>query len=464
MSSGYVLVVDDEPDIRDLVQDILEDEGYHVAIAENGETAREKLRLRRPDVLLLDIWMPDVDGITILKQLTENEDDLSFPVIMMSGHGTIETAVESTRLGAYDFLEKPLSLAKLLLTIEHALNAYKLNKENFGLKQQLYAVDDPIGKSEIIAKVRLDVENIANHDTCVLFNGEVGSGKGKFARYLHRQSNRKNAPFINVGVAGLNKETLIKDLFGYEENGKVKYGLIEQANNGILFIDDIAELDLFVQGRLLYLLENSEIYRVNGEEAVKVNCRIIAASHYNLDELVKMEKFRSDLFYQLGIMPIHIPPLRSHREDIPELLNHYRDRFVQQDKFTFRNFSIAAVNRLRNYEWLGNLLELKNMVQSLLISSDEETIEIEEIETLLLKHQNTSNKKNIMMHNPLFEIPLKEAREQFEKSYLEYRLTQEHASVGKVAQFAGVERTHLYRKIRSLGIDVKNLPHKSGLS
>jgi two-component system, NtrC family, nitrogen regulation response regulator NtrX len=462
MSSGYVLVVDDEPDIRDLVQDILEDEGYQVAIAENGAAAREKLRLRRPDVLLLDIWMPDIDGITILKQLTENEEDLSFPVIMMSGHGTIETAVESTRLGAYDFLEKPLSLAKLLLTIEHALSAYKLGKENHGLKQQLYAVDDPIGKSDLINKVRNDVENIANHDTCVLFNGEVGSGKGKFARYLHRQSNRKNGPFINVGVAGLNKDTLIKDLFGYEQNGKVKYGLIEQANNGILYIEDIAELDMFVQGRLLYLLENSEIYRVNGEEAVKVNCRVIAASHYNLDELVKKEKFRSDLFYQLGIMPIHIPPLRSHREDIPELLNHYRDRFVQQEKFTFRNFSIASINRLRNYEWLGNLLELKNMVQSLLISSDEETIEIEEIETLLLKHQNTSNKKSILLHNPLFEIPLKDAREQFEKSYLEYRLSQERGSVGKVAQFAGVERTHLYRKIRSLGIDVKNLNPKNG--
>ncbi|MFK5984863.1 MAG: sigma-54 dependent transcriptional regulator [Pseudomonadota bacterium] len=464
MSSGYVLVVDDEPDIRDLVQEILEDEGYQVAIAENGVEAKEKLRLRRPDVLLLDIWMPDIDGITILKQLTENDQELSFPVIMMSGHGTIETAVESTRLGAYDFLEKPLSLAKLLLTIEHALSAYKLDKENHGLKQQLYAVDDPIGKSDTMNKLRNDVVNIANHDTCVLFTGEVGCGKSKFARYLHRNSNRKNGPFIDVGVAGLNKETLIKELFGCEEKGKVKYGLIEQANNGILYIDDISELDLFVQGRLLYLLEKGEIYRVNGEEAVAVNCRIIATCRYNLDELVRAEKFRSDLFYQLGIMPVHIPPLRSHREDIPELLNHYRDRFVQQNKFTFRSFSIASINRLRNYEWLGNLLELKNTVQSLLISSDEEVIEMEEVDSLLLKHQQTNNKKNLMMLNPLFEIPLKEAREQFEKSYLEYRLSQEQGSVGKVAQFAGVERTHLYRKIRSLGINVKTLTHKKSQS
>jgi two-component system, NtrC family, nitrogen regulation response regulator NtrX len=461
MSSGYVLVVDDEPDIRDLVKDILEDEGYQVDIAENGEVAKEKLRQRRPDVLLLDIWMPDIDGITILKQLTENEETLSFPVIMMSGHGTIETAVESTRLGAYDFLEKPLSLAKLLLTIEHALSAYKLGKENHGLKQQLYAVDDPIGKSDAFNKIRTTVENVASHDTCVLLTGEIGSGKSKIARYMHRQSNRKDGPFIDVGVVGLNKESLVKDLFGYEENGKVKYGLIEQANNGILYIDDIAELDSFVQGRLLYLIENGEIYRVNGESAVKVNCRVVAASHYNLDDLVKSEEFRSDLYYQLGILPINVIPLRSHREDIPELLNHYRDRFVQQEKFTFRSFSIASINRLRNYEWPGNLLELKNLVQNLLISSDEESVEIDEIETLLHKYQSNSKKKSVMLHDPLFEVPLKEAREQFEKSYLEYRLSQEQGSVGKVAQFAGVERTHLYRKIRSLGIDVKNLTQKT---
>ncbi len=455
MSSGYVLVVDDEPDIRDLVQEILEDEGYEVSVAENGEIAQEQLRLRRPDVMLLDIWMPDIDGITILKNLKANDEKLSFPVIMMSGHGTIETAVESTRLGAYDFLEKPLSLAKLLLTIEHAIDAYKLDKENTGLKKQLYAVDDPIGKSEAMNKVCQDISKIANLDSCVLFQGEVGSGKSKFARYLHRHSSRKNMPMITVSVAGMNKETLIKDLFGFEKNGKVSYGLIEQANGGILFIDDIAELDLFVQGRIQYLLEKGEIYRVDGAAAVKVNCRIIAATHYNLEELVKNEKFRSDLYYQLKVRPIKIPPLRQHREDIPDLLNHYRDRFVQQENFTYRTFSTAALNRLRNYEWPGNLMELKNIVQSLLINSSDAEIEVEEVDNLLLNQKASGDSAANLMHNPLFEIPLKEAREQFEKSYLEYRLNQENGSVGKVAQFAGVERTHLYRKIRSLGIEVK---------
>ena len=461
MSSGYVLVVDDEPDIRELVQDILEDEGYQVGVAENGETAKQMLRQRRPDVLLLDIWMPDIDGISILKDLKANEDKLSFPVIMMSGHGTIETAVESTRLGAYDFLEKPLSLAKLLLTVEHALDAYKLDKENSGLKKQLYAIDDPIGKSAAMTKICEQIRQIAPLDHCVLLQGESGSGKSKFARYLHRHSHRKNMPMITVTVAGLNKDTLVRDLFGFEKNGKVTYGLIEQANNGILFIDDIAELDLFVQGRLQYLLEKGEIYRVDGIGPVKVNCRLIAATHYNLDELVNNDRFRSELYYLLKVKPVRIPPLRQHREDIPDLLNHYRDRFVQQDNFHYRNFSVAALNRLRNYEWPGNLMELKNIVQSLLINASDEDISVEEVDSLILNQKNnTNNNTSNLMHNPLFEIPLKEAREQFEKSYLEYRLEMERGSVGKVAQFAGVERTHLYRKIRALGIEVKK-PGKS---
>lgn len=460
MSSGYILVVDDEPDIRDLVQDILEDEGYQVSVAENGETAREKLRLRRPDLLLLDIWMPDIDGITLLKELCENKENICFPVIMMSGHGTIETAVESTRLGAYDFLEKPLSLAKLLLTVEHALDAYKLGKENLGLKQQLHAADEPVGKSELIQKLRNEVERIAVHDTQVLFTGETGSGKSKFARLLHRLSERRNDSFVEIGVSGSKKESLSKELFGFEENGKVHYGLLEQANNGILYIEDIGDMDLVTQNRLLGVLEKGEFLRVDGTEPVVVNTRIIVATRYDLEKLVQEGKFRSDLFYHLNIVPVHIPPLREHCEDVPELLNYYRDRFVQQNKFQYRSFSIATMNRLRNYDWPGNLLELKNLVQRLLLNSQEENIELEEVESILGKKNVVATNGVQTSHNPLFEIPLKDAREQFEKAYLEYRLTQVQGSVGKVAQFAGVERTHLYRKIRSLGIDVKQILNK----
>ncbi|MBF0264807.1 MAG: sigma-54-dependent Fis family transcriptional regulator [Gammaproteobacteria bacterium] len=463
MPSDYILVVDDEPDIRELVKEILEDEGYQVTVAEDGETALKKLQLRRPDVMLLDIWMPDIDGITLLKKLTEDEQNhkLCFPVIMMSGHATIDTAVESTRLGAYDFLEKPLSLAKLLLTVEHALDTFKLGKENQGLKQQLPEVEELIGKSTHILELREQIEATAHYENHVLVNGQRGTGKSNIARLIHQSSNRKNGPFIDISMMSIDDDMLTKELFGSEKDGKIKYGLIEQANNGILFINDIALLDPFIQGRIERLIETHEIYRVDGTAPVKVNTRIIASTEFDLKNLVTQQQFRQDLYQQLSLGKINVPSLLSHREDIPELLNYYLERYVQINKFTYRHFSIGAINRLRNYEWPGNLFELQNLVQRLLIDGHEEIIDIEEVEIALSKYHYKEEESNInFQHNPLFELSLKEAREQFEKAYLEYRLNQENGSVGKVAKFADVERTHLYRKIRSLGIDVKVFSHK----
>ncbi len=453
----YILVVDDEAVICDLIADILDDEGYEVGIANDGESARKARRQRRPDLILLDIWMPDIDGITLLKEWAENDEDMLPPIIMMSGHGTVETAVEATRHGAYDFLEKPLSHAKLLLTIEHALNAHKLLRENKGLRKQIQPFSEPLGKSEVMLQLREEIKRIASHETWVLFFGEVGSGKAIFARYLHQHSTHQNGPFIELGVAALNSENSANELFGYEDDEhKVHYGLLEQANGGTLYIDDIGDMDLATQARLLSALETRSFHRVGGTETIKVNVRIIAATHYQLDKLVQQEKFRSDLYYQLNVVPINIPPLYDHREDVPELLNYYLDYFVQEDHFQYRRFSMAALNRLRNYDWPGNLLELKNLVQRLLISSQEEDISLEEVENSLGMSMNTPNDPT---HN-LFNLPLREAREKFEKTYLEHKLKETDGSVGKVAQLAGMERTHLYRKLRSLGIDAKQI-HKN---
>lgn len=473
MASGYILVVDDEPDIRQLVQEILEDEGYEVDTAENGQTAKESCRLRRPELVLLDIWMPDIDGISLLKEWSENDDFGHFPVIMMSGHGSVETAVEATRLGAYDFLEKPLSLAKLLLTVEHALQAYKLDKENQGMRQQLFAVDEPVGKSKVNELLRHEIEQIAQHDSRVLFIGETGSGKSKYARLLHRLSQRAEYPYIEVGVATLDPENSARELFGAEQDGKIYYGLLEQAGRGTLYIDDIADMDMATQGRLLSALDKGHFHRLGGSDSITLNCRIITASQYKLEQLVNDGKFKSDLYFQLNVLPVKIPPLREHCEDVPDLLNYYRDRFVQQDQFNYRNFSIAALNRLRNYPWPGNLLELKNLVQRLLIISAEENISIEEVENCLehiSQKQGLSGAETFALNNPdmtannalqsLFEHPLKEARELFEKSYLEEKLISVGGSVGKVAQLAGVERTHLYRKMKALGIDAKKIIKK----
>jgi len=469
MASAYILVVDDEPDIRELVQEILQDEGYEVDIAENGQTARERCQMRRPELVLLDIWMPDIDGISLLKEWKEsNDDNGKFPVIMMSGHGSVETAVEATRLGAYDFLEKPLSLAKLLLTVEHALQAHKLDKENQGMRQQLFAADEPVGKSKVNQTLYHEVEQIAQHDSRVLFTGEPGSGKSKYSRLLHRLSDRSEQAYIELGVATLDIDNSARELFGSETEGKIYQGLLEQAAKGTLYIDDIGDMDLATQGRLLSTLETGKFHRIGGSEALSLNCRIIAASQYQLEQLVSQAKFKSELYFQLNVLQVKIPPLREHCEDVPDLLNYYRDRFVQQEQFNYRNFSIAALNKLRNYSWPGNLIELKNLVQRLLIVSDLESITLEEVESSIeyqtQKQDNIDSGTDDIQDNALqslFAFPLKEARELFEKAYLEEKLITVGGSVGKVAQLAGVERTHLYRKMKTLGIDAKKIAKKN---
>lgn len=478
MASAYILVVDDEPDIRELVQEILQDEGYEVDIAENGETARESCRLRRPELVLLDIWMPDIDGISLLKEWkepfankgAENNSAENFPVIMMSGHGSVETAVEATRLGAYDFLEKPLSLAKLLLTVEHALEAHKLDEENQGMRQQLSVADEPVGKSQINQDLAKEIKQISQHDSRVLFVGEPGSGKSKYSRLLHRLSKRAEQPYIELGVATLDAENSARELFGSEADGKIYYGLLEQAGRGMLYIDDIGEMDMATQRRLLSTLETGRFHRLGGTESITLMCRIITASHYNLEQLVKQGQFNSELYFQLNVLQVKIPPLREHCEDVPDLLNYYRDRFVQQEQFNYRSFSIAALNKLRNYNWPGNLIELKNLVQRLLIMSDVETITLEEVEASIEYEAQRQDSKcggaddNMPVDSTLtslFEHPLKEARELFEKAYLEEKLIAVGGSVGKVAQLAGVERTHLYRKMKTLGIDAKKVAKKA---
>lgn len=470
MASAYILVVDDEPDIRELVQEILQDEGYEVDIAENGEAARASCRSRRPELVLLDIWMPDIDGISLLKEWKEDPDaDMmgNFPVIMMSGHGSVETAVEATRLGAYDFLEKPLSLAKLLLTVEHAFEAHKLDKENQGMRQQLFAVDQPVGKSKVNQALAQEIEQIARHDSRVLFVGEPGSGKSKYSRLLHHISSRSEQPYIELGVATLDVDNSARELFGSEAEGKIYYGLLEQARSGTLYIDDIGDMDLATQGRLLSTLETGKFHRINGNDSIMLNCRIITASHYPLEQLVAEGKFKSELYFQLSVFQVKIPPLRNHCEDVPDLLNYYRDRFVQQEQFNYRSFSIAALNKLRNYSWPGNLLELKNLVQRLLIVSDQESITLEEVESSIeyqIKKQSGSDLSQPTNQDSalqsLFQYPIKEARELFEKAYFEEKLIAVGGSVGKVAQLAGVERTHLYRKMKTLGIDAKKIAGK----
>ncbi len=456
MSAPHILVVDDEPDIRNLVKEILDDEGYEVSVAEDADSARKQRRVRRPDLILLDIWMPGTDGISLLKEWGESKG-AGVPVVMMSGHGSVETAVEATRLGAYDFLEKPLSLAKLLVTVKRALELAQLHRENEGLRQHVSELVEPLGKSALMQTARAQAQRIAEHDAWVLVRGEPGSGKKLFARYIHHSSARCDASFVDVGVVGLDQRGAAETLFGYEREGKIRFGLLEQANGGTLLLDEIGEMEPAIQAKLLSTLETGVFHRVGGESPVQLNIRIIATTHRNLEQDVQEGRFREDLYYRLNVVPLNVPSLRERCEDVPELLEYYTNFFVSKEGLPYRRFSVAGQNSLRNYLWPGNVRELENLVQRLLILGTAPEIGQEEVMSAL------GNQHCPMVREGFagFDLPLREARELYEKAYLEYQLRIADGSVGKVAKAAGVERTHLYRKLRALGIDARQSSFKS---
>ncbi len=453
MAVPHILVVDDEPDIRASVRDILEDENFGVSTAENAVSARQALRDRRPDLILLDIWMPDLDGISLLKEWNEGSGP-ACPVIMMSGHGTVETAVEATRLGAYDFLEKPLSLAKLILTVQRALEADRLAQENVGLKRRASPVLEPIGHSAVLQRLREQVKRVAQHDSWVLIAGEAGSGRETFARYLHANSPRKDRPFVDVAVSAISKGNAAQELFGSERDGVTQYGRLEQAAGGTLFLDEVADMDLEVQAQLVGALDTGSFMRVGGSAPVDIDVRVIAATQQDLQGAVEEGRFREDLFYQLNVVPLVVPPLRDHREDIPELLDSAIDRLVGQEKLPYRRFSIAAQNVLRNHSWPGNIRELKNLVQRVLILGTGDEIGAADVEAAMGAVQVTNGA--VAIPGVSFDQPLRDARDAFEKSYLEYQLEKHGGNVSKMAEEAGMERTHLYRKLRDRGIEIKD--------
>ncbi|MBI4005667.1 MAG: sigma-54-dependent Fis family transcriptional regulator, partial [Gammaproteobacteria bacterium] len=353
---------------------------------------------------------------------------------------------------AYDFIEKPLSLAKLILTVKHALESVSLQQENLRLRSHSQLVIAPIGKSQSMRNLRAQIERIANHNTPVLIIGESGTDKELFARYLHNQGNRREAPFVTVGVSALSADNAMMALFGSEEHGEVRPGLLDKSQGGTLFLKDITDLGLALQAKLQNTIENQFFTRINGTEPCAIDLRLIAATSHDLLDLVQTGKFRDDLYYQLNVLPLKIPPLREHYEDIPELLEFFVNYFVEQQGLPYRHFPVSVQNYLRGYEWPGNVRELKNLVQRLLILGSRENVELDEIEIVIGKQ---SKQMPVQEFNTNFELPLREAREQFEKAYLQYKLERANGSVSKVAKAVGMERTHLYRKLKSLGIDIK---------
>ena len=460
MSGPYVLVVDDEPDIRMLLRDVLEDEGYEVALAGSVAEAKAARRSRRPDLILLDVWMPDGDGVSLLKEWSD-EDGLPCPVVMMSGHGNVETAVDATRLGAYDFIEKPLSIDKLTITLSNALASDRLHRENQGLRRHGVAIADPVGDSLVMQNLRDQVQRMAQHDTWVLISGEAGVGKQTFARYLHARSARRDNPFIVVAVGSLTGEESIAELFGTEQGDRVRFGLLEQAAGGLLFLDEVTEMDQQTQGRLLHALDTQRITRIGGNQPIAVNIRVIAATKDDLGEAVTEGRFREDLYYRLNVLPLKIPPLREHPEDIPALLDYHMTHLHQQEGLPVRRFQAGALERLRRYHWPGNVRELRNFVQRLMILGSGDEVTSEEVERTL--SGQTLQEADLDEASLFPDLPLREAREQFERQYLIHQLERSEGNMTRLAERVGLERTHLYRKFKTLGIDPKKLKAPLGV-
>lgn len=453
MSAGRILVVDDEADIRGLVKEILSDEGYEVEVAANAAEARRLRASAAPDLVLLDIWMPEVDGITLLREWAAAGDD-SCPVVMMSGHGTVETAVEATRLGAIDFVEKPLSIAKLLRMVERGLEAGRQKKSS--RRKLLAPAALPIGKSRTLQQLRRQLDQYATSDAPVLLLGEPGAGREAFARYLHEQGPRAAQPFVTVVASALRDRDFELALFG--SAGSQEPGLLEQAANGILFINELTDLPWDAQRVLLGVLESGSYSRLGESTKKPFSARLVASAEPKVLRRVSSVEapaqggVRRDLLDRLGGLLAEVPALRDYAEDIPELLRFHVDQLVDAEGLSFRRFGVAAQNRLRNYPWPGNVQELRGLVHRLLLQGGSEEISLEEIEKELSRE---TSQAETLVKQDLLALSLREAREHFERSYLQQQLQLCHGKVGQLAKRVGMERTHLYRKLRALGIDFR---------
>lgn len=437
-----ILLVEDEPAVGRSIRDSLEDEGYHVEWCQSAESALLNLEQKDYDLLLTDVWLPKMDGLKLIEEVSRKEQHP--PMIIMSGHGTIETAVKATKLGAYDFLEKPLSTDKLILTIQNCLKHHRLQEMVLNTEEEL------VGTSGLTKQILDLSKKVAGTDLPILITGENGTGKNVLAHLIHRNSNRKQYPLISVNCAAIPENLIESELFGFMKGaftGAVgnKKGKFELAHEGTLFLDEIGDMDLSTQAKILKVLEEQTLERLGSETSVKVNVRVIAATNRDIQDLIKKGLFREDLFYRLNVLPIQMPTLRTRREDIPLLAEHFLKEICLRENRLPMTFSKKVLELFSNYPWPGNVRELKNLVQRLAILTNGPEIGLE---YLPLEIQNQGAKK---VSN---EKDFKSARTQFEKEYIQERLETNNFNVSKTAQELGLDRTALHRKIKQLGIDI----------
>ncbi|GBD96084.1 MAG TPA: sigma-54-dependent Fis family transcriptional regulator [Nitrospirae bacterium] len=444
-TKANILIVDDEESILETLTGILEDEGYQVITASSGESAVMKFSETSPDIVLLDVWMPGMDGIETLKRLREKNKNIC--VIMISGHSNIDTAVHAIKHGAYDFLEKPLSLDKVLILISRALEKQRLENENIALRQSISQQWEIVGENHKIIELRDKITKAAISRGRVLIFGESGSGKELVARALHDESTRKNRSFIEVNCAAIPQELIESELFGHEKGSftgafESKKGKFELAHEGTLFLDEIGDMSLVTQAKVLRIIETQEFQRVGGSKKIKVDVRIIAATNKDLDEEIQKGNFREDLYFRLNVIPIYVPSLRERKSDIPLLVEYFLKNLAGQYGQKKRRVSRATLRALMEYDWPGNVRELKNAIERFVIMNPDEVIDIKEVQPLrAIKSDYISFKT------------LRDAREQFEKNFILKKLQENNWNVSRTAEELEIERSNLHRKIKSLGIE-----------
>lgn len=455
-----ILIIDDEPDIRSVVSDILEDEGYSIETASNAIEGNEVFVRFNPDLVLLDIWMPDEngngngnEGLKLLEKW-QQQDVLNQPVIMISGHGNIETAVEAVKNGAYDFLEKPLSTSALMLTINRALEKQRLHKENLQLRRESNQRKELIGNSPKTQEIRRQIQLIGATDSWIMLTGEVGTGKNIAARSLHNASKR-NGEFVQLNLAAIPEENVATRLFGVEYDGQQQIGCFEEAHLGTLFINEILDIDLETQGKLFSALQDQRFLRVGGKQFIEFDVRIIAATNGDIDEAVSKGLFREDLYFLLNVIPIRMPALRERKEDIQEIAEFHLKRLAKHNNLPTRGINAEALAAMCAYNWPGNVRQLTNVINRLQLLNPNAVITAQEFDASVDHEAGTTTSSDSLTIPNYFELSMREARDSFESLYLQYQLNKADNNVSQLAKNISMERTHLYRKLKSLGIDTK---------
>ncbi len=446
-----ILVIDDNPDIRFLICNILKEQNFNVRSAANYDQAVLEINKKLPDLAVIDIKLDktDKDGIDLLK-LIIGKDKLT-PVIMISGHATVQIAVEAIRLGAYEFIEKPFSTEKILNYVKRALEAAFLKQEKDIIENKLFHSFDLVGKSPGIVKIKKTIEKLASSESRVLISGPTGSGKELVARKIHKNSPRAKESFVILNAALLKEKTYEKELFGEEFDGNVSFGALERANKGTLLIDEVSEIPFETQANILRVLIDQKFKRLNGSQYINVNIRLISSTSKDLKELVESGKFREDLFHRLNVVPIGLNSLSSRTEDIPLLIDYFKEKLSEINGVPLSKIDISNDN-LYTYHWPGNVRELRNLVERVtILSANENKESINKLmNDVLASSSSVENDKNVLEKS--FASPLKEAREHFEKEYLITQLKKNHGNISKTADFIGMERSALHRKLKSLGI------------